>query len=118
MKKKYIFLLLMLGILIFGGCRLFPADTIPLEIKEKYTNDDGLIHAYPSQQDTEYLSESIGLYMQYLVLVKDEKRFQEQYELLQSNYQIQKGDFYFIQWVLAENTTVNALIDEFESLLH
>lgn len=112
MKKKYIFLILIIAILIFGGCRLFPADKISQEIKEKYTNDKGLIYAYPSQKDSEYLSESIGLYMQYLVLMNDEVRFLEQYELLLNNFQIQQGDFFFLQWILEENTKVNALIDD------
>ncbi|KIL43129.1 hypothetical protein KR50_35320 [Jeotgalibacillus campisalis] len=91
---------------------LFSTDPTLQVVKEQYTNQEGLIHAYPLQQDSEYLSESIGLYMEYLVLVKDEERFSEQYEILMNNYQIQQGDLIFIQWVLKMNTKANALIDD------
>lgn len=112
MMKNFIFLLLGVSLLALGGCSLFSSDTIPQVVKEQYTNEEGLIHAYPLQEDSEYLSESIGLYMEYLVLTEDEERFSEQYEILMNDYLIQQKDFSYIRWILKKDTKVNALIDD------
>ena len=81
-------------------------------VSEKYMNEDGQIHAYPYQRNSQYLSESLGLYMNYLCLVRDQQGFEEQYMSLVNHFIVQKDEEYYINWVLQEGTTVNALIDD------
>lgn len=107
MKINYVFLLIML--LIIGGCGV---KTVQQTVEEKYTNDDGNIHAYPLDESSQYLSESIGLYMQYLVLIEDEKSFEIQVDRLKKDFLVEQADLVFLRWLLTEETTVNALIDD------
>ncbi|MCZ2256963.1 hypothetical protein [Sporosarcina sp. G11-34] len=86
--------------------------TVQQTVEEKYTNSDGNLHAYPLDQNSQYLSESIGLYMQYLVLVEDEKNFEIQVDRLVSDYLVEQNELVFVRWVLYEDATVNALIDD------
>lgn len=78
-------------------------------IKERYTNQQGLIHAYPHQPNSQYLSESIGLYMEYLVNTKQNEAFDEQVNHLTASF-VQNGSH--IQWLLKEGITTNAIIDD------
>lgn len=106
--KKFILLLLLL--LVIGGCGNM--DSVQEQVEKNYTNSDGLIHAYPQDPDSEYLSESIGLYMEYLLLVEDDKRFQEQFELLQQHFVETENGSSFVLWRLNEDAATNALIDD------
>lgn len=108
MKMKFVVLLLV-G-LMMGGCGIM--ESAQEQVEKNYTNADGLIHAYPTEQDSEYLSETIGLYMEYLTLVEDEENFSEQVEVLKSHFLAQENDHYFIRWRLNENAATNALIDD------
>lgn len=108
MTIKSSFLLLVL--LLMGGCS--EMDSVQEQVEKKYTDSDGLIHAYPETRNSEYLSESIGLYMEYLVLVEDKQNFSEQYEILKKYFLIQESGFHFIPWRLKENAATNALIDD------
>lgn len=92
-----------------GGCGV---KTVQETVDEKYTNAKGNIHAYPLDESSEYLSESIGLYMQYLVLVKDEKSFESQFNQLKQDFLVEQEDKVFLRWVLKPETSVNALIDD------
>jgi len=107
MKIKYIGLLILL--LTIGGCGV---DTVQQTVKKKYTNSEGNIHAYPLDENSQYLSESIGLYMEYLVLVEDKKTFEKQVDRLRSDYLVKQDDLVFVRWLLYEDATVNALIDD------
>ncbi|RLQ91024.1 hypothetical protein [Planomicrobium sp. Y74] len=104
------FVMLFLVGLMMGGCGKM--EFVQEQVEKNYTNADGLIHAYPTEQDSEYLSETIGLYMEYLVLVEDEENFSKQVELLKSHFLAQEKDYYFIRWRLNENAATNALIDD------
>src|SRR5699024_4547443 len=75
-KLKIIFtLIITTGLILFagyfffikGGIKLF--DDTPAEevVEEYYFNKDGYLHAYPNKLASQYLSESIGLYLGYLV---------------------------------------------------
>lgn len=108
MKTKLGFLLILL--LLIGGCG--SVDSVQQHVEKSYTNEDGLIYAYPDDPKSEYLSESIGLYMEYLVLIKDEKTFHEQYELLKAHFVTGKNGTSFVFWRLNEQATTNALIDD------
>lgn len=102
-------MLLLVG-LMMGGCGKM--ESVQKQVEKNYTNADGLIHAYPTEQDSEYLSETIGLYMEYLVLVEDEENYSNQVEILKSHFLAQENDYYFIRWRLNENAATNALIDD------
>lgn len=86
--------------------------SVQKQVDQNYTDADGRIHAYPEDPNSEYLSESIGLYLQYLLLVEDEENFSAQYEILKTQFLVQDNDLHFIRWRLKENATVNALIDD------
>lgn len=105
--KRYVYVLLML--LMLGGCGV---NTVQQTVEENYTNADGNIHAYPLDESTQYLSESIGLYMQYLVLIEDKKTFDKQVDQLMTYFLVEQDELVFIRWLLYEDATVNALIDD------
>lgn len=101
---------LLLTVLVMGGCGNMAS--VQEQIEQNYTDADGLLHAYPEDPNSEYLSESIGLYLEYLLLVEDEENFSAQYEILKTQFLVQDNDLHFIRWRLKENATVNALIDD------
>ncbi|MFD2706965.1 hypothetical protein [Salibacterium lacus] len=80
-------------------------------VEKHYTNDYGMIHAYPDDPASSYLSESAGLYMQYLNQTKNKKAFAEQADLVSQYFVTQDTEQQHIKWRL-ENTTANALIDD------
>lgn len=77
-----------------------------------YINDKGVIHAYPKDGTSEYLSESIGLYMQYLLQNNDAQDFKNQVKVLMDHFLVEQNGHYFIPWRLYEEAKVNALIDD------
>lgn len=81
-------------------------------VHTQYMNEQGLIHAYPQQPNSQYLSESIGLYMEFLLRVKDQQGFEQQFVHLVDHFLVQQGNERYIRWELEEHTTVNALIDD------
>lgn len=104
------FVMLFLVLLMMGGCGKM--ESVQEQVEKNYTNADGLIHAYPTEQDSEYLSETLGLYMEYLTLVEDEENFSKQVEQLKSHFLAQENGHSFIRWRLSENASTNALIDD------
>ncbi|MBT2581572.1 hypothetical protein J7E21_02000 [Planococcus sp. ISL-109] len=86
--------------------------TVQQLVDSHYVNDEGVIHAYPNDETSEYLSESIGLYMQYLLQVNDEQGFGKQVEILTDHFLIEQDGQYFVPWRLYEKANVNALIDD------
>ncbi len=85
---------------------------VPEGFAESYLDENNFIHAYPNALDSQYLSESIGLYMEYLIMMEDEEKFAEQYDKLLSEFVVEDGENFFINWLIFEDATVNALIDD------
>lgn len=115
MKKWMIFIVcLLVGVLIYLGGKLMKDNRTSVQqiVEEKYMNEDGLIHAYPYQSDSQYLSESIGLYMTYLLQVKDKNGFEEQYQQLVNHFLINTERNFFLRWEIRDDVSVNALIDD------
>ncbi len=83
-------------------------------IEDYYAHSDNLslIHAYPNHPKSQVLSESIGLYMNYLLFIDDYSNFEKQVLILEENFIIKKDNYSFIQWSLDKNVSVNALIDD------
>ena len=79
---------------------------------KQYMNEEQLIHAYPNNPNSQYLSESIGLYMNYLLLKDDEKEFNKQVAGLKEHFLEKSNRGLYIRWVVKEETDVNALIDD------
>src|SRR5699024_4304848 len=58
------------------------------------------------------LSESIGLYLAYLVQIDDEARLKAEVNKLMEKFTVAKEDNLFIRWVIYEPTYANASIDD------
>ncbi|WLV24105.1 hypothetical protein QR721_10715 [Aciduricibacillus chroicocephali] len=81
-------------------------------IKHEYMNHHHMIHAYPGKVDSQYLSESAGLYMNYLVKTGREDEFEEYVEEFKEQFLIEKNGQVFVKWELDTGAHVNALIDD------
>lgn len=114
LKRNKLFVLAFLGSLATGGCGMVNGQgtTVQETVDSHYVNDEGVIHAYPDNRDSEYLSESLGLYLEYLLQVEDEENFAEQAAILKDRFLIETGGQVFIPWHLYEEANVNALIDD------
>lgn len=114
LKRNKLFVLAFLGSLATGGCGMVNGQgtTVQETVDSHYVNDEGVIHAYPDNRDSEYLSESLGLYLEYLLQVEDEENFAEQAAILKDRFLIETGGQVFIPWRLYEEANVNALIDD------
>lgn len=87
-------------------------ESVQEHVEKHYSTAEGLIHAYPEDQDSDYLSESVGLYLDYLLLAEDEQTFHEQYQLLKEHFVETEDDAFFVRWRLNEEASTNALIDD------
>ncbi|MGO1059923.1 hypothetical protein ACTL32_12385 [Planococcus sp. FY231025] len=107
MKKNMLCLSALLVLL--GGCGIEP--THKTTVKD-FMDEEGLIRSYAHDEGSGYLSESIGLYMEYLVKEEEAEAFGQQAEKLERHFAARKEDDVFIRWQLVEGTQVNALIDD------
>lgn len=107
MKKSMLCLSALLVLL--GGCGI--ESTHKTTVKD-FMDEKGLIRSYAHDEGSGHLSESIGLYMEYLVGVEEEDAFRQQAEKLERHFAAKKEGDVFIRWQLAEGTQVNALIDD------
>lgn len=118
--RKYFFVLIIIVLLVCGGVKVTNQKSknkpynneVVQHVKSVYANGDGLIHAYPDKQHSRYLSESIGLYMNYLLTIESQQMFEQQYQNIKNHFRIQTDKGTFIKWIIFEDTTVNALIDD------
>lgn len=81
-------------------------------VSTAYSEGTSLIHAYPHETDSQYLSESIGLYMNYLLLANDAENFDKQVQNIKEQFIVYNNDDIYILWTLDKNTSVNSLIDD------
>lgn len=111
MKKRLIVIVLL--ILIIGGWVMSKqggSPSVAETVEAYYRGENGLIRNYP-EGEAEYLSESIGLYLDYLVLTKNEQAFQQEFERLDQYRQtVNQGEL--LKWKAADGVQVNALIDD------
>ncbi|GLC88606.1 hypothetical protein [Lysinibacillus piscis] len=113
--KKSIFIVVMVCLLV--GCSKQEAlsQKKPLSSTEQFViqelmNDQGLLATDLTEQNDLYLSESVGLWLDYLLEKDDQGRFDEQVSVLEDHF-LQKN---FIVWQIdgQQAATVNALIDD------
>ncbi|KHD86009.1 hypothetical protein G4D61_08995 [Bacillus ginsengihumi] len=76
-----------------------------------YQNNKGEIKSYGRNQHIEYLSESIGLYMDYLLMTKNHEEFDRQFKILYKYFVID-GQNTYVKWKLTKNTSTDALVDD------
>ncbi|QKS69809.1 hypothetical protein FLK61_23755 [Paenalkalicoccus suaedae] len=81
-------------------------------VDDAYTDDAGRIRAYGDDADTTYLSETVGLYLEFLAREGEEERFREQVMVLERDFIRTTADGAFILWELGAANQVNALIDD------
>lgn len=86
--------------------------TSDIVIKENYLNKSNCIQSYPGNEDEGCLSESIGLYMEYLLEEDDKKDFAKQVTVLERHFIHKENSNIFIRWNLEEDNSVNAIIDD------
>lgn len=103
----------LLIILLAGGVWYYmqkQEDDIVQQVEADYMQD-GIIRAY-DRSDAQRLSESLGQYMQYVLLIDDEERFKEQVQILNNHFLVERGSDVYIKWELGEKTATNAWIDD------
>ncbi|BAU28550.1 hypothetical protein DFP93_105218 [Aneurinibacillus soli] len=115
MKRKWFLFTVLIVLVSLVGIFLFMKKTHPLvqrTVVSKYSEGDSLIHAYPNDAQSQVLSESVGLYMKYLLMEHDADAFDQQAQHLKERFIVKRGQNTFIQWVLGPDTSANALIDD------
>ncbi|MBM6613297.1 hypothetical protein JTF06_00150 [Desemzia sp. RIT804] len=110
MKKVLCYLCVV--IFISGVFLELKTESVQKTVSRNYTAENGLVRNYGRSQDISILSESTGQYMEYLLLMKDDKNFYKQTELLQDDFLVRKNDALFIKWQLGDHISTNAAIDD------
>ena len=82
-------------------------------IENNYKNGNDLIKNYAQNDQIEYLSESTGQYLYYLLLVEDEKEFKQQVDSLKNNFIVKRSDGTYIKWITSDQSSTNASVDDF-----
>lgn len=80
-------------------------------IRDHLMQDDGRIATDLTSRKNEYLSETVGLWMEYLVLGDDQKSFDQQVDVLKKYFMTRDG---LVTWEVKnkEKATANAFIDD------
>ena len=109
MRKSYLFALMF----ILTACANAEARSEYVQQHvERYYTENGFIYNFKNAANPEILSESIGLYMQYLVVAGDSARFAQQVQILQNYFIVREHGYTFVRWKLGDHITVNAFIDD------
>lgn len=112
-KKLYIASIVLLTIIIALICtKQNTHQKVQEYVATVYSENNSLIHAYPYKTDSQFLSESVGLYMNYLLLINDSLGFEQQVKNLNEHFIVKIKDDVFIRWTLDEKTSANSLIDD------
>jgi len=113
MKKRFVSTLVLLLVALISIWYYFSPlqKDSAIELIENDYMKNSLIHAY-DRPNTQILSESLGQYMQYLLLKGDADRFEGQVKVLKSHFLKVQGPDTFVKWELGNQTTTNALIDD------
>lgn len=112
LRVKLIAILILL--LLIGGLYFMISDNKSEEsafVKTYLLQPDGFIRTTITDRDDEYLSESMGLWMLYLVAADERKLFESQVTTLKKEF---LTDDYLVTWQIigSEKALANALIDD------
>ncbi|MGD6942064.1 hypothetical protein ACQCT6_08505 [Cytobacillus gottheilii] len=113
MKKYKLIMIIIVVLLIafFMWSKNGDGVTVQKYVKEHYMSDS-LISSYQTGEDEQYLSESIGLYMKYLLHGGYDEAFREQVDVLKKHFLLSNEKGIYIRWSLDEHAAANALIDD------
>lgn len=122
--KKRLFILFT-SLFLLSGCKnhesVKPIEQDPLTIKEEIPTEqfiqetlmteDGRLHTNMTDRKEEYLSESLGLWMDYLVLKNDHAQFEQQVAVLTKHFLTKD---HLVIWEINEGKSApaNAFIDD------
>lgn len=112
MKIKILLITSLFCAAILGGLFLMK-NTLTDErylIEENYKSDLNCIKTYPNENNC--LSESLGLYLSYLLETNNKSEFAKQVSVLKKQFLIKTNNETFIRWQLGDEVSVNALIDD------
>lgn len=116
MKRIFIFLILVVIIILTSTSLYdFPKSSDTKEqsiISKEYQNKSGLVKNYGRNENVEFLSESIGQYMRYLLIVEDKDQFNDQVKYLKDYFLVQNNKSVFVKWQITDDTTTNASVDD------
>lgn len=81
-------------------------------VERYYRDNNGLLANYPGEnEEIEYLSESLGLYLNYLILSREKEEFENEFLHLSSYLEkVDSGNL--VCWKVENGVSVNALIDD------
>lgn len=81
-------------------------------VERYYRDNNGLLANYPGEnEEIEYLSESLGLYLNYLILSREKEEFENEFLHLSSYLEkVYSGNL--VRWKVENGVSVNALIDD------
>lgn len=120
-KTSELFLFIFI-LLILASCQKEETEFRPLPLPQNaqfldtYLIKQGWLQTDLKDNKEVYLSESIGLWMQYLLLIDDKQRFEEQVEILRAHFITENS---LISWRYADGkaSQTNALIDDFRIMV-
>lgn len=106
--------------LFLASCQKEAPDFRPLpqnaQFIDTYLIKQGWLQTDLNDNKGVYLSESIGLWMQYLLMIDDKQRFEEQAKILM-DYFITKDSLISWRYSKGQASQTNALIDDFRIML-
>ncbi|WP_340081651.1 hypothetical protein [Terribacillus sp. FSL K6-0262] len=90
-------------------------ESVTRTVGRHYQNSDRLISSYGDERrdSSPILLESMGQYMEYLLLADDQKGFEEQFQLLQEHFAVEQAGEIHLKWQIGENISTNASVDDF-----
>lgn len=105
---------ILLLMVLIGIWFLNQEKNVPVQdyVAGNYLNEEGLLLAYPNRLDAQILSESLGMYLKYLIQAKDEDGFHEQVEILKKYFLHEEMGNLWIRWEVSAEADSNALIDD------
>lgn len=111
---KLLLLLVCIFLLILNFSSSTDQETVTPTVKQHYKNEEGFITSYgDSKRDSSpILLESLGQYMEYLLIVGNSHEFEEQFLLLQSKFTVDTDEGRFLKWQLEEDVAANASVDD------
>lgn len=118
-KKRICLFGFLLFFFLVAVCSILrPKEDVLSLLDTQYLDEQGGVCTYPFEQaHCDWLSESIGLYLEYLLQTNQKEAFEDAYHVLIAHYMKQDG---FIPWKQEENgkkkLETNALIDDLRIL--
>lgn len=116
MNGKFLSLFIILTSTLLLVWNIFLTDhaesSVQAIVNSQYMDERGLIRNYGKEADVQYLSESIGQYLEYLLIIGDKEAFELQAQMLKEHYLVEAGPDVYIKWQITKDISTNALVDD------